>query len=84
MAESPKILGTEDDEDDYVLTRQVLVEAYGSEFELDWAASAEAGSQALRAGAHDVYLVDQNLSVVNRPRHRARSRRARLPGPSFY
>ncbi|HKU42390.1 MAG TPA: response regulator, partial [Polyangiales bacterium] len=54
-----RILLVDDDEDDYVWIRRVLA-AEGT-VRVDWAASYEAGCEAIRARAHDVILVDYRL-----------------------
>ena len=51
----------DDDEDDYVLTRDMLAEAVGVRFELDWAETYQAGLEAMERAEHDVYLVDYRL-----------------------
>ncbi len=56
-----RVLMVEDDEDDYVLTRDLLAEIPGRPFELEWAPSYDAGLEALRQDRHDVYLFDYRL-----------------------
>jgi len=51
----------DDDEDDYVLTRDMLAEAVGARFELEWVDTYEAGLEAMEQAQHDVYLVDYFL-----------------------
>ena len=58
---APKVLLIDDDEDDSVLVRDLLSDAFGSEVLLEWADTFEAGISAMVAGAHDVYLVDYKL-----------------------
>jgi PAS domain S-box-containing protein len=57
-----RVLLIDDDEDDYVLTKQLFKEA-GNDFSLEWAASYDAGLVALKKGAHDVCLLDYRLGV---------------------
>ncbi|RPI32446.1 MAG: PAS domain S-box protein [Chloroflexota bacterium] len=59
------ILLVEDDEDDFILTRFLLQEAKGSEFQLTWASTFEEGINALRHQDHDVVLVDYLLGSRN-------------------
>ena len=61
--EACKILLVDDDEDDYVITRQLLVESRGGPFQLDWADSFEKGLEAFRHGEHQVYLIDYRLGA---------------------
>ncbi len=56
-----KILLVDDDEDDYLLTREMLAMAQGKEVQLQWAASFDAGLQALAAGDYDAVLIDYDL-----------------------
>ena len=56
-----KVLLVEDDEDDYILTRDLLAEISGQGFKLDWVETYEAGLDGIRIDQHDVYLVDYRL-----------------------
>jgi len=56
-----KVFLVEDDEDDYILTREFLAETQKGGFQLDWVATYEAGLEAMRRQQHDVYLVDYRL-----------------------
>lgn len=60
-----KALLVEDDEDDYILTRDLLVEISGEGFRLDWVETYEAGLEGMRKDQHDVYLVDYRLGKDN-------------------
>lgn len=59
------ILLIEDDEDDYVITRDLLAEIEVQQFQLDWASSYEEGWHLLQQQRHDVYLVDYILGSRN-------------------
>lgn len=54
------VLLVEDDEEDFVLARELLGETGGT-IDLEWAPSYEAGIQAILRGHHDVCLVDYRL-----------------------
>jgi signal transduction histidine kinase len=56
-----RVLIVEDDEDDYVLTRSMLLAAKGDQAELEWAPSFKAGRTALEDGHWDAVLVDYDL-----------------------
>jgi diguanylate cyclase (GGDEF)-like protein/PAS domain S-box-containing protein len=56
-----RILLIEDDEDDYVLTRDLLGDSRRTRFALDWVTSYDEALAAMRKGEHDVYLVDYRL-----------------------
>lgn len=59
--ETVRVLLVEDDEDDYVLTRDLLAEGFGARFSVVWASSRAHGLQRLTEGAFDVALLDYNL-----------------------
>lgn len=56
-----RILLVEDDEDDYVMTRDMLYEIDDFDFELEWVDGYDRGLEAMRANRHDVCLVDYRL-----------------------
>lgn len=56
-----KVLLVDDDEDDYILTRDWFSEFQGTHFKLEWEASYEAGLAAIAQHEHDVYLLDYRL-----------------------
>jgi len=60
-SETIKVLLIEDDEDDYILTRELLSEVKGGKYALDWAPSYEAGLKVAERLEHDVCLVDYRL-----------------------
>ncbi len=59
--ETVRVLLVEDDEDDYLLSRDLLAEGYGSRFSLLWSPSWSEGLVQLTEGQHDVALLDYNL-----------------------
>jgi len=66
MTEDPvKVLLIDDDEDDYVLTRDLLAGIGRDRFQLEWAPSFDAGLAALRRREEDVYLLDYHLGEHN-------------------
>ena len=56
-----RALLVDDDEDDYVMTRDLLAELGRGAFQLDWVSSYEEASAAVGRGEHDVYLLDYRL-----------------------
>ena len=56
-----RILLVEDDEDDFVLTRDLLGESRRTRFELDWISSFDDAIEALQRNGHDLALVDYRL-----------------------
>jgi two-component system cell cycle sensor histidine kinase/response regulator CckA len=60
-----KVLLVEDDEDDYVLTRDLLSGIGSGKFELTWAATYQEALELIRRSAPDVCLVDYRLGEHN-------------------
>jgi signal transduction histidine kinase len=56
-----KVLLIEDNEDDYVLIREMLRNAYPCGFHLDWIDTYDAAIEAVCRLSHDVYLLDYRL-----------------------
>jgi diguanylate cyclase (GGDEF)-like protein/PAS domain S-box-containing protein len=61
MPESCHVLLVEDDEDDFLITRDLLAGQNRMRFELDWSSDYEAGLAEIRRRTHDVYLIDYRL-----------------------
>jgi len=60
-----KILLIEDDEDDYVLVRDMLSESTSSRFDLDWLETFDSGLEAVCRAEHDAVLLDYRLGDRN-------------------
>ena len=56
-----KVLLIEDDEDDYLITRDMLARQDRVRFVLDWCSSFSEALETIRTEHHDVYLVDYRL-----------------------
>jgi signal transduction histidine kinase len=56
-----RVLMVEDDDDDFVLTREYLAEIPGGQYRLDRASTFQAGLEAIARNEHDVYLLDYRL-----------------------
>ena len=56
-----RVLLIDDDEDDYVVTRDLLEEAEQAQFNLTWVDNYADGLEAIHAGSYDIYLVDYFL-----------------------
>src|SRR5262245_50862100 len=63
--EAVRVLLVEDDEDDYLLTRELLAEIEGRRYVLEWVADCEAARQALCEQRFDVCLIDYRLKSCN-------------------
>ena len=60
-----RVLLIEDDEDDYLLTRELLVEVFGHKLQLDWTQSWHDGLEQVFEARHDVVVVDYRLGERN-------------------
>src|SRR6516164_1509176 len=60
-----KILLVEDDEDDYIIARDLLAEIPGHRFTLDWVNTYSKGLASMVLNQHDVVLVDYRLGAEN-------------------
>ncbi len=58
-----RILLVEDDDDDYVLTRDLLADIPGGSYALDWVTTVPAGLAAVGEQRHDAYLIDYRLGA---------------------
>ena len=56
-----KVLLIEDDEDDYILTSDLLREVKGTEYEIFWVPKYQNALAAMLEGCYDVCLVDYRL-----------------------
>jgi signal transduction histidine kinase len=62
VSEAPvRVLLVEDDEDDYVLTAQLLRDIDALAYELDWVANFDEALERLSRGGYDVCLVDYRM-----------------------
>jgi two-component system, NarL family, sensor histidine kinase UhpB len=60
-----RILLIDDDEDDYLIVRDMLSEARREKFALEWSRSYTAGSEALQSKMYDAVLVDYSMGMHN-------------------
>ena len=60
-----RVLLIEDDEDDYLLTRELLIEVFGRQLQLDWIHSWHDGLEQVFEARHDVVIVDYRLGERN-------------------
>ncbi|HKV41249.1 MAG TPA: response regulator [Blastocatellia bacterium] len=60
-----RILLVDDDQDDYVITRELVDEIGNGEWELEWVSTYTAAVKAIERSEHDVYLVDYQLGKSN-------------------
>jgi PAS domain S-box-containing protein len=53
-----RVLLVDDDEDDYILCRDMLAEIGNAQFELEWVGTDAAAREAMEGKQHDIYLLD--------------------------
>ncbi len=58
-----RLLLVDDDEDDYLLTREVVADMPTGRYTLDWESDYDRGVAAVRADSHDVYLIDYRIGA---------------------
>ena len=66
MADSElNVLLVEDDEDDYVITRDLLSDIEGKKFNIHWVKNYEEALKEIAEKKHDIYLLDYRLGNKN-------------------
>lgn len=60
-----KILLVDDDEDDFVLTRDTLSEIPDKKYKLEWEPDYEKARERIRQRRHDVYLIDFQIGAFS-------------------
>jgi signal transduction histidine kinase len=65
IMEKIRLLLVEDDEDDYILTRDLLNEIYPDGFELEWVKDYDRAMERLVSNEHAVCLLDYRLGANN-------------------
>ncbi|OKL40419.1 hybrid sensor histidine kinase/response regulator [Pontibacter flavimaris] len=63
MPDNIKVLLVDDDEDDYIITRDIMDDIPGRNFSLDWSSSFGEALELIRQDKYDVYLVDYYLGA---------------------
>ncbi len=56
-----RVLLVEDDEDDWIITRDLLSDIEEGRYHLDWVSTKEEGLEAILRGVHDIYILDYRL-----------------------
>ncbi len=76
-----RVLLIEDNEGDYILTKELLAQRPDLEFQLEWVASADEGLAALIENRHEICLTDYRLGTANGLEivRRARERGSEVP-----
>ena len=60
-----KLLFVDDDQDDYIIFKDLINQARGGKVVLEWASSYESGEQLLKANQYDAVFVDYYLGRKN-------------------
>ncbi len=63
--ESIKILLVDDDEEDYIITSNLLAKIEGVNFQIEWQGSYMAAVEIIKECRHDIYLLDYHLGEHN-------------------
>ena len=79
-----RILLVEDDEEDYLIARDLLADAGRPRESLDWVRTVPAALAALAKGKHDVVLVDHHLGADNGLDFLRRAQAEGLRGPFVF
>ncbi|MBI4944960.1 MAG: hybrid sensor histidine kinase/response regulator [Bacteroidetes bacterium] len=61
MYKDSKILLIDDDEEDFLLTRDVISQIQNKRYHLDWSSNYDEGKKQIFKNEHDVYLIDYRL-----------------------
>ena len=65
VARVNRVLVIDDDEEDFLIIRDLLMDTGNSEYVLEWTSEVDAGRAALRARKHDAYLLDYRLGPAD-------------------
>jgi diguanylate cyclase (GGDEF)-like protein len=65
MRREIKVLLIEDDEDDFVITSKLLKRIEGTEYDVDWVKTYDAGFESVLKCEHDICLLDYRLGEQN-------------------
>ena len=63
MPDKIKILLVDDDEDDYIITREIIDDIPARNYRLDWTPSFTEALEIIAQKQHDIYLVDYRLGA---------------------
>ena len=65
MPHKIKVLLVDDDEDDFIITRDIMDDIPGRNYILDWSSSFTDALEQIKQDKHDIYLVDYHLGAHN-------------------
>lgn len=64
MLKETKILMIDDDEEDFMIVRDIINEINHHKYTIDWASSYEEGLKLISEKQHDIYLVDYRIGAL--------------------
>ncbi|MEP7342450.1 MAG: PAS domain S-box protein, partial [Acidobacteriota bacterium] len=64
-SEAIKVLLVDDDEEDYIITRNLLAKIEGGNFQIEWQGSYMTAVGIIKECRHDIYLIDYSLGQYN-------------------
>jgi len=76
-----KVLVVDDDEDDFLITKEIFEEIPARNIKLDWAPTYQKGLESYFNAAHDVYFVDYILGAKNGIDFLMEGKKARIKNP---
>jgi signal transduction histidine kinase len=79
MTDAQLVLLVDDDEDDYRLTRDLLVDIAHVRFKLDWVNNFDQAVAEMKRSRHDVFLIDYRLGKRNGLELLSRFARSKIP-----
>lgn len=65
MNKNIRVLLVDDDEDDYLIIRNVIAKIHDSPFKLEWTSDIDEAATIINEEAHDIYLIDYRLGEEN-------------------
>jgi signal transduction histidine kinase len=84
MDDRLRVLLIEDDEDDYILVRDLLHEITSARYDLEWIDRAESVIEEMSGNRHDVYLMDYRLGQQNGLKLAQEAKAAGCRGPIIF
>ena len=76
-----RVLLVEDDEEDFMIARDLFGEIEGSVYDVEWVASSTEAVQAFEERRHDIYCIDYRLGPANGLELLHLAQKMRVPGP---
>lgn len=65
LVKAVRLLVIDDNQGDYILTRELLHDVEDTRYEVDWASDGQAALKTMEAQEHDAYLLDHHLGALS-------------------